>query len=270
MEKNQKKKSRWVNSGIDWISFVLVCALMIFTGGTDPGDVVFIFVFENILMIAAFVPFYIIFSTWHHFYLQKHNPAIIVGKKYQGIGGAMELMLLSLIILIFVFAGHLLVVFILDQISVELMVAFFSGANYSYATIELLSHSGVFIESSVRSGLQEIVQVNYGLIFLIIWLRYFGELTLDFFKGNYQTNESAALNGAWSIGIHALAGPLSIFIAMVVLVSLTAALGNQTWIPLLVLFLFRLLFNWMSNKMIRAWVQDETKAKPNDPLTPGQ
>lgn len=259
VEPNQKKRSRWWNTSIDWISFALICALMIYGGNADPGDVVFIYVFENIIMIIAFVPFYLVFSTWHHFYLQKNNPAIIIGKKYKGFMGAMEHALLALIILVFVFAGYVLVVFILDQISVELMVAYFQNNQYNYSSIELLARSGMFFEPSVINGMQSIMQINYGLIFLLIGLRYFGELILDFFKSDYKTNESAALDGAWSIGVHVVAGPVSIFLAMIILASLSAAFGNQTWITISTLVFFRLLFNWMSNKMIRAITEKEDK-----------
>lgn len=232
---------------------------MIYGGSADPGDVVFIYVFENIIMIVAFVPFYLIFSTWHHFYLQKNNPDIIIGKKYKGFSGAMEHALLALIILVFVFAGYVLVVFILDQISVELMVAYFKDNNYNYASIDLLAQSGMFFESSVISGMQSIMQLNYGFIFLLIGLRYFVELIHDFFKSDYQNDESAALNGAWSIGAHVIAGPLSILLAMILLAALSSALGNQTWITIATLIFFRLIFNWMSNKMIRAITEKEPK-----------
>lgn len=257
----KKKRSRFWNTSIDWVSFALICALMIYGGNADPGDVVFIYVFENIIMIIAFIPFYLIFSTWHHFYLQKNNPDIIVGKKYKGFFGALEHTLLALIILIFVFAGHLIVVFILDQISVELMVAYFTDNHYNYASINLLAQSGMFFETTVIEGMQSIMQINYLFIFLLIGARYFGELILDFFKSDYKNNESATLDGAWSIGVHVIAGPLSIFLSMILLVILTSAAGNQTWITILTLVIFRLLFNWMSNKMIRA-ITDKEPKKP--------
>jgi len=66
-------------------------ALLIYGGGADPGDVVFVFVFENIIMIVAFVPFYLIFYSWQNLYLQKNQPNKIVGRVYKGISGALEL-----------------------------------------------------------------------------------------------------------------------------------------------------------------------------------
>lgn len=251
--KTAKPKSRWWNTSIDWFTFLLVVALLIYNGNADPGDVVFVFVFENIIMIAAFVPFYLIFYSWHNLYLQKNHPEKNSGRIYKGISGALELSVLALIALIFIFGGYLLVVFLLDQISVELIVAFFQGNNYQFATIDLLAQSGMFFESNVVSGMQEILNVNYGLIFLIIGLRYFGELVYDLFANdNYKNNKSATLNGAWSIAVHAIVGPISILIAMILLAILTSAIGNQSWIPFAVLIFFRLIFNWMSNKIIRS------------------
>jgi len=246
------RKSRWWNTSIDWFAFLLVIALLIFTGDADPGDVVFVFVFENIIMIVAFIPFYLIFYSWHNLYLQKHQPEKNSGRVYKGISGALELSVLAAIALIFIFGGYLLVVFLLDQISVELMVAFFQGNNYHFETIDLLAQSGMFFEPSVISGMKEILNINYGLIFLILGLRYFGELVYDLFaNSNYKNNKSATLNGAWSIATHAIVGPVSILIAMILLVVLTSSVGNQAWIPFAVLIFFRLIFNWMSNKIIR-------------------
>ena len=111
--------------------------------------------------------------------------------------------------------------------------------------------------------MKEILNVNYGLIFLIIGLRYFSELVYDLFSN--KNNSSATLKGVWSIATHAIVGPISILFAMILLVILTSSIGNQTWIPFVVLIFFRLIFNWMSNKIIRSITSEkkEETAKSN-------
>ena len=121
----------------------------------------------------------------------------------------------------------------------------------------------MFFESSVISSMKEILNVNYGLIFLIIGLRYFSELVYDFFSN--KNNSSTTLKGVWSIATHVIVGPISILFAMILLVILTSSIGNQTWIPFVVLIFFRLIFNWMSNKIIRSITSEkkEETAKSN-------
>ena len=241
-------------SFVDLLSFLLVLVLLIWFGDTDPGDVVFLFVFENVIMMLAFAVFFIIFSPVTTLLREKHKSMLENSEKFRfGIGKFFSNMGVSLIYLVVYLAFYAIGIIILDQIMVEFMVGYFDDNNYTFESLKILGKGGVFIEASVTEPMQQLIGLNVGVVVLILGGRYLIELIYNLFHNKlYLKDESAEMNGVLKIAAHAILGPVTLLISLIGMVILTAIFGQQTWIVIVMLIVFRLLFNVIFN-WLNSW-----------------
>lgn len=241
--KPKKAKNRLVIL-FDLIVFTVVVALLFKYSDANPGDWVFLFVFENVIMMFSFAIFFLIFSPVTTLLRQKHFGVKLGEKNHLSVKGFFNLLGVSVLFLALYLAGYALVIVILDQIMVELVVGFFSDNDYTFESLKILGEGGVFFEAPVVDQMQELIGINLNWLFVILGARYFIEMTIDLFRERkFLEEEESELMGVFKIIGHAVLGPISLFIAFVPMVILTAIYGPQPWIVILTLILFRLLFN---------------------------
>ncbi|MES2588404.1 MAG: hypothetical protein V4622_05435 [Bacteroidota bacterium] len=248
MALTQKTGDR-INFSLDILSFILVCAFLMDKGQSDPGDVIFIFVYESFIMILGFTLFFVIFNTWHTFYVRRNKSGESTNYHIK-ITEVFQVFSKSLIYLGILFAMSFLVIIFLNQLTVELLIAYLTDNAYHFKSIEILSQNAMYFENEIVSGLKELFGKSYSAFFWIIGIKYFIELCLDLFiHEELKTNKDLTMNGFKGIALKIILGPICMFIACIFLVILASIYGAQTWIVLLTLGIFRLLFLFLDSKL---------------------
>lgn len=243
-----KENCKKINFSIEILSFISICAIFFSKGNSDPGNVIFLFVFENLIMLLSFAVFYPLFNTWHSFYVRKESFSSSTFKpKFEFI---LVKFCTSLVYLAGIFGLSFVFILFLNQLTIELLVAYLKDNSYNFKSIEILAGGGMFFEKEVVGELKALFGQNYFLFFLIFGIKYFIELILNLFSSNdLKSNKSLTFNGFIPIASKIILGPISIFIACIILVILSAIFGSQIWIVFLTLALFRLLFLFLNSKL---------------------
>ncbi|MGV3630740.1 MAG: hypothetical protein ACO1O6_06025 [Bacteroidota bacterium] len=248
LTEKQAKRTNWF---LDLAAFTALTILAINNRGqVDPGEIIFLFVFENLVIALAFAVFYVCFNPWHNFYLKKHgmlkNPARPRLKLplYRTI-------LYSLLGFGIVLCIGIIALIFFNQLTVELLLAFLKDNSYKFESLEILA-GGMYFEGAVVRSLQGLFGQSYLLFFWILLCKHLLAMILTFFSHpDLKSNTFLTLSGTVGIISQTLMSPVAIFLACVVLVGLTAIYGAQTWIILVTLAVFRLLFLLLSTKTAR-------------------
>lgn len=246
LNEQQAKRS---NLALDLISFGSVCLLALNQRNeADPGEFIFLFVFENLLMVLAFTVFFLFFNPAHQYYLKKKGVIPEKAGKTQS-GSLFSLVIYTLTgFVILAFIVFIAIIF-LNQLTVELLLAFLKDNAYRFESLEILS-AGMFFERPVLGAMQEFFGKNYLLFFWIFSLKHFISLVLHFFgHPDLKTKSFPALAGISTITAQILISPVSMLLACIMLVILSGIYGAQTWIILVTLAVFRLLFLLLSNRL---------------------
>jgi hypothetical protein len=231
----QKKTGERINVGIESLSFIALCFYFFKDGNSDPGDVLFLFIYESSIMLVSYAIFFLIFNTW----LQLKQKAF----QAKQIAAFIQSFLTSL----FGLGGLLLVSFIgilfLNQLTLELLIGYLQDNEYEFKTIQVLSESGLYLESETRQAMEQVMGKKYSFFFYFIGFKYLIVLIVDFFsRTDLKTNSFASFSGLKETAIQIVISPISMFLACILLVILTAIWGTQYWIVFACLISFRLLF----------------------------
>ncbi len=230
-----------INFGIDIISFIVVCAVLMNLGkSADPGDIIFVFVYESTIMALVFALFFLIFNTYE--YIKKNKNSTILKSIFKG-----------LYISIFASFSMVLVasffILLLNQITVELLVGFLKENAFQFKSIEVLSTSGVYLEAETMNRLELLFGKSYSLFFYIIGIKYFVNLLVNFFSQTKVSKGSISIVGLYETVSQIILSPIVMFISCIILVILAEIFGPQTWIVFVCLGFFRLLFMYTFSKL---------------------
>lgn len=245
------KQAQRINLILDLAAFAALALFALNNSKqTDPGEIIFLFVFENLVMALAFALFFIVFNPWHNMYLKKHgllkNPARPRQKN-----PLYKIIFLSLIGFAFVLIIGSVALIFLNQLTVELLLSFLKDNAYNFKSLEILA-GGMYFEGNVIRSLERLFGQSYLLFFWIMFFKHVLSLILSFFSNpKLKSNNFLTLAGTANIVSQMLMSPLSIFLACILLVALTSAYGAQTWIILVTLAVFRLLFLLLSTRTAR-------------------
>lgn len=243
---NQKKGSQLgLLLDLIFLASVIILALN-HTKNLDPGDYIFLFVYENLIAILSFLIFLILFYPLNKFILNKHQidfrnwftKNLLFQNLKKVIGFLISLFIIFIVIIFF------------NQLCVELLVAFLKDNSYHFKSIQILGEGGMFFEKSVVSELENLFQKNYSLFFMLVGVKYFISQIIDFFTLKTTESNSYELFGTLpKIVSQIILAPILIFASCIFLVILSSLFGVQTWIIFVTLAIFRLLF-WIITKKI--------------------
>lgn len=227
-----------INFGIDLISFLIVCFVLTNFSKADPGDAIFVFVFESTIMLLSFSVFYIIFNTAKLTYLKRNE-----SRKILLIQHFFKDLFTSIVTIIGILIGSFLVVLLLNQLTVELLVAFLKDNAFRFQSIEILNTSGVYLESETIARLENLFGKNYMICFWFIGIKYFVNLLINFFtkRSNSETG-IFHFTGLIETMSQIIISPIAMLISCIILVILASIFGAQTWIIFVTLGVFRLIF----------------------------
>lgn len=241
-----EKSKKWFIFFFDLFYMTALGLYIVFQSNTDPGDIIFLYVFENVYMIVGLIFFVLTVLPFFRLIRVKHlrlsGKTLSENDKSSFLNFYGYLLLFSAVILV---VGGLIVV-LLDQIAIEFLVEYLGDNGYSFQSIEILSKDYLFFEKEVFEPMSRLLNLDYGLLLLIIGGRYFLELVLNYASNkNFLKVESMTLiyNGIGNILAHVLIGPILVLICMIVLVIFTAIFGTQEWIVIAAVISFRLLSN---------------------------
>ncbi|MCE3297171.1 MAG: hypothetical protein K0R65_2885 [Crocinitomicaceae bacterium] len=241
-----EKQAKRTNLILDLAVFT---ALALFAMNTsmqaDPGEIIFLFVFENLVMALAFAVFFIIFSPWHNSYLKKHrllkNPA-----RPRIRIPLFKAILYALLGFGIVFCISMVVLIFLNQMAVELMISFLKDNAYNFKSIEILS-GGMFFDGSIIRSLQRLFGQSYVVFFWVLLFKHLLSNILVFVSHpDLKSNNFLTLAGTRAVISQTIMSPVAVFLACLLLVALSALYGAQTWIILVTLGAFRLIFLLLS------------------------
>ncbi len=213
---------------------------LIFHVNLDPGDVVIIYVFENIFMLAGYVCFSFIFMPWAKTYYKKRVSKVerfqekSFFKTYLS-----ELVTNTMLICVGLVIGAIFIV-LFDQILIEFAVGYFTDNGFVFKSLQILGQEGLFFQPTIINPLMEHLQIDLVVLFLIIGTRYFIEFTIDLFAGQKHKTLSGGFKGMFAVASHVLFGPIVMLFCMLLLVLLSSIWGPQSWMVALILILFRL------------------------------
>jgi len=152
---------------------------------------------------------------------------------------------------VLIFIGFVIFFFALlfiNQLTIELLIAYLKNNEYFFKSIELLANNEIFLEQI--DDFEQIFGMKFFVIFLIMAIRYFLMLCVQlFFNPQFKTHTSVSMLGLYKLVSNLFMAPISMFIAMVCLVVLTTIIGKATWIVLLSLGIFKFLFSFFSNRL---------------------
>lgn len=234
-----------IKNGLNWIIeliFISVISLVSFTGkGVDAGEFIFLFVFENTLILVSFLAFVIIVWPIQRFLkggVQLNQVVSFLLLFLKSIGG----------ILVYGFIALILVLF-LNQLTVELLVGYMQHSSFQSESIRILSENGLYLEESVTAKLAMHFGKSYGLVFWVIFLRYFIQQVLDFFIQKRNWDVDFTFNLLVPVSLKIILSPIFMFIACIILVVLHSFFGPQPVVLVVSLLTFRLLFNFVNQKL---------------------
>jgi hypothetical protein len=230
-----------INFGIDVVSFIVVCAVLMNVGkSADPGDIIFVFVYESTIMALVFALFFLIFNTYE--YIKKNQNNSILKNIFK-----------CLYISIFASFAMVLVasffILLLNQITVELLVGFLKENAFQFKSIEILSTSGVYLEAETMNRLELLFGKSYSLFFYLLGIKYFINLLVNYFSSSAKNNDLKTFAGMYETISQIIISPIVMFIACIILVILAEIFGPQTWIVFVCLAIFRLLFMYTFSKL---------------------
>ena len=230
-----KKAAKTINLSLEIISFMVICVLLLNKGGADPGDFIFLFVFENLVLFISFGVYFVMFNPWHSSYIRKIRGEQQSFKKsisdfFSILIGAGIAWTIAFFVLVF-----------LDQLTVELLISYLGDNAFNFKSLDILARGGMFFEDSVIQEMGDLFQANYKLFFWIYGFKYFINLVVNLMaEQNLKTDENLTINGIFSIAVTAIIGPVFMFLVCVILVLLAAIFGPQTWIIWFTLITFKL------------------------------
>jgi uncharacterized membrane protein YecN with MAPEG domain len=235
-----ESNGRRINIGIDITSFIAVCSVLMSIGKADPGDIIFVFVYESTIMVIVFLLFFILFNT---FEFAKENKHLFILKSiFKGFS-------LSLIAACSMLLVSFFFILLLNQITVELLVGFLKENEFQFKSIEVLSSSGVYLESETMLRLEALFGKSYSMVFYILGIKYFANLLVNYFSTKKTSKSTFAFVGLYETASQIIISPIVMFISCVILVILAEIFGPQTWIVFLCLAIFRLLFLYSFSKI---------------------
>ena len=236
-----KTKQNFFLQFMDWLSLLLVCFILSNFGKTDPGEFIFLLAYENLLMLFVFCLFGIIAYPLHKKFLNNKLPELESPK----LKGSDFFAILIGLSIFFVF-GFFILLF-LNQLTIELIIAYLGDNGYHFASMDVLNSNKVFWE--LREDFEMIFHKNFSTIILFFGGRYLLLLLLNLiFHPNFKSNANLSILGIYRLISNAILAPISMFIAMILLVILTAIFGNVAWIVLFCLAFFKLIYSILSSK----------------------
>jgi uncharacterized membrane protein YecN with MAPEG domain len=233
-----------INFGIDITSFIIICSLLLNFGKADPGDIIFVFVYESTIMVLVFALFFILFHTFESmkFDSNKHHNIIV---RFFGC------LTLSTIMMLIALVASFIIILFLNQLTVEFLVGFLKNSDFHFKSIEILNSNGVYLTSETRSKMEILFGKSYNLFFWIIGVKYFVNLTVNYFsqaKDTIAKDGTATFSGLLETAIQIIISPIVMLITCIILVILAEIFGPQTWIVFVCLGIFRLLFMYSFSK----------------------
>lgn len=235
-----ENNSKRINFGIDIISFIVVCAVLLNVGkSADPGDILFVFVYESTIMIVAFTIYFLIFNTWDFVKSNKNNSW--VSSLFKGIYVSIYSVISTAVI-------SFLFILLLNQITIELLVGFLKENAFQFKSIDILSESGVYLETETMRKLELLFGKSYSLFFYILGIKYFANLLVNYFSKPSVSKGILSFAGLYETASQIILSPIIMFITCIILVILAEIFGPQTWIVFVCLAIFRLLFMYTFSK----------------------
>lgn len=228
---------------------VVFAAMMIYflnSKVADPGDYVFLIVYENTMMLISFAIFFLVshsffnksYSNFGRVYLKKDFNSIIKGFTTSIVA----------IVTFVVSAG--IIILILNQLTIELLVAYLKDNGYKYQSIFVLDSHGLFLKSETLAAMKELFGKNYTFFFWAMGIQFFISYFIHFFTLAKNSKKEEDIDPAfWDVAIQILLSPICIFIVCIVLVILSSIFGTQFWIVSTTLILYKIIFTLTKNKL---------------------
>lgn len=229
-----------INFGIDMISFIAITAILVNFGKADPGDVIFVFVYESTIMAMVFALFFIIFNTFE--YIKENKGISLLNRFFKGMYTSIFASFTVLLVASFF-------ILLLNQITIEFLVAFLKDNAYQFKSIEILSTSGIYLEGETIHKLEQLFGKSYALIFYIIGIKYFINLLINYVSKSNKSKEIRKFAGLYETVSQIIISPIAMLLSCLILVILASIFGPQTWIVFVVLGIFRLLFMFFFSKL---------------------
>ncbi|TNE53814.1 MAG: hypothetical protein EP338_09805 [Bacteroidetes bacterium] len=207
----------------------------------DPGDFIFLFVFENLIFFLVFFLFYLTFGAGYNYVLnyRKKGWKKFLKDYFNSLLGVLVLGL----------GGYVLVI-LMNQITVELLVAYLQDNHFQFQSIEILSAGGVFLEDEVVAGMQRLFGRSYQSFFWIMGINAFISMLLfTLAHPEFGKSQKAVMDNARDLFIKVLLSPALMLICCMLIPLLALIFGAQLWLLILILGLFRLLYLWASKKL---------------------
>jgi hypothetical protein len=252
IHKKEKRKSAL----IDWVVFGAILVAWVLFESNDPGELVFLLVFENACMLLAMILFIGTFGAWD---------MLQTDIKRDGWKGSWYLVpiapFLTILVFIFQLGGVFLAIFLVNQIAIEFLIAYMCENGFcQYETLNALS-KGFYLESSVIKEIWSNHGIGISTMTAIFVLRYYREIALGVLKAKGEDNKlEVSLYYFFRIVGSSGATAIGILIACLLWVILHEIIGDAAWIMWPVLILFRLLYQRLM-RFVDSIFREEEKSK---------